>query len=173
MGRCSGVHARPGEAQWVPIDRFTHTRARHGARMARARATWAPGRFGPGLDWSGVRQVSANLNTTQIHRDIPSRLPPRLGRAGPPIQSNHPSIHPSIHPSHPSNPAHTPIHEPSIRTRPCAVHSHVCMCMGGSCMGHGAYMGSFSCEGWAYRIGCRGVHEPPKYGDSPTPVVGR
>jgi hypothetical protein len=84
---------RPGEAQWVPIDRFTHTRARHGARMARARATWAPGRFGPGLDWSGVRQVSA--------------------------------IYPSIHPIHPSNPAHTPIHEPSIRTHPCAVHSHV------------------------------------------------
>jgi hypothetical protein len=45
---------RPMQA---PRDLFTHTRTRHGARMARARATWAPGRFGPGLD--GVRHFSA------------------------------------------------------------------------------------------------------------------
>ena len=49
--------ATPPEA---PRDLFTHTRARHGARMARARATWAPGRFGPGLDCSGVWHFSAD-----------------------------------------------------------------------------------------------------------------
>ena len=54
--------ATPPEA---PRDLLTHTRARHGARMARARATWAPGRFGPGLDWSGVRQVSAMITVAQ------------------------------------------------------------------------------------------------------------
>ncbi len=51
---------------------FLHIPARDTGLGWPGRATWAPGRFGPGLDWSGVWQVSAK---TSIRRETPGGTP--------------------------------------------------------------------------------------------------
>jgi hypothetical protein len=104
--------ATPPEA---PRDLFTHTRARHGARMARARATWAPGRFGPGLDCSGVWHFSATRGCVRVRTaqmrgcTSPSGGAGGRGRracvsAGGAGACTHPPTRPPAPPTHPGHP---------------------------------------------------------------------